>query len=685
MEILYPAGNIEYVKSAVKVGANAVYGGLKLWNARNKATNFGIEELKDAIKLCHKNNMKFYLTLNTLMFDSEIEQVIKILKENQIVPDAFICADVGLMTCLKQNFKNIPIHMSTQFGIHNKQDALFAQDFGTERIILARELKKSEILDIKDATNLEVEIFVWGSQCISFSGSCFLGSFVNGGTANRGKCITLCRDRYQINNELGNFLYVPDLNCIKEIDFPVDSIKMEGRRRNISELESVVADIKNKANVKTNNGFIISELPEYNHLYEKVNSRQKHVFKHKTNSPVDSNDVWVKSTNGELEYVDTPDKDSFYVYSEIKVPFLPNKKNLSLDCTIKENKIEKILFLNHKGEAHYFNETFDSAEYVEFDFQGFLNKINLNDVNLYSIKYKKEYESQKPQISCKLLNTLTDYIENLYKNKPDTNIAPSQALKTVYIETDNFETAKQLLSKNIPTILYLADINCVERLNTQTLSGEIIFKLPMFDFKNKGWDFVLEKLKGKKIMLTKFSQLKGLKVADFEKVYADYLIPVWNKKSIGFLNKYGIDCFCTSPELSNNKNLNLFKDAKEVMFLVGGRPSCVYTRQCFKFPYKCGSCNSCIKALSNHDRDLNLNLKCYGLHRELYYDAKVLNHFSSIGKNCTFRYIARDEDINLLEKIYKTLKSENYFKILKSTQEFKNSYSMSLEEDKNEN
>ena len=118
------------------------------------------------------------------------------------------------------------------------------------------------------------------------------------------------------------------------------------------------------------------------------------------------------------------------------------------------------------------------------------------------------------------------------------------------------------------------------------------------------------------------------------------------------------------------------------MFLAGGSPTCVYTRQCFKFSFNCKNCQKLSKTLNNYDRNLKLGLNCYSSHREIFYKNKILNSYSDIQGNMSFRYIARDEDIQLLEKIYKTFKMENYINMLKSMPEFKDSYSMSLEEDK---
>ena len=215
MEILSPAGNNIHINVAIEEKSNAVYGGLKKWNARNKAINFSIDEYNRNIKKLHENNIKFYLTLNTLMLDEEIENIITLLKSGEIeLPDSFIVADIGLILRLKREFPNVDLHISTQFGAHNIEDLIFLEKLGVKRVILARELTLNEINKLKKNTTLEIETFIWGSQCLSYSGLCFFGSFINGGSGNRGKCSILCRDVYEVNSEKGTFLYVPDMNCI---------------------------------------------------------------------------------------------------------------------------------------------------------------------------------------------------------------------------------------------------------------------------------------------------------------------------------------------------------------------------------------------------------------------------------------------------------------------------------------
>ena len=273
MEILSPASNMEHIQVAIDGKANAVYGGLKKWNARNKAINFTSEEYNHLIKKLHENNIKFFLTLNILMLDNEIEEVIEFLKNN-ILPDAFIVTDIGLLNTLHDEFPNVPLHFSTQFGAHNIEDVNYIKSLNGERAILSRELTLEEINNIKNNTNIELECFIWGSQCLSFSGLCFFGTLINGGGGNRGKCIITCRDIYSVNKKQGHHLYVPDMNClnlISKLD-DIDCLKLEGRRRKPREIKQVLNDIYNSETQYLSTGYLLGTNIKDNKLFEKIKS-----------------------------------------------------------------------------------------------------------------------------------------------------------------------------------------------------------------------------------------------------------------------------------------------------------------------------------------------------------------------------------------------------------------------------
>ena len=166
MEILSPAGNLDHIDVALDNKVSAVYGGLKNWNARHKATNFTVEEYNESVRKLRENNIKFYLTLNTLVLDHEIDEIISFLKDdNTVLPDAFIVTDIGLIKKLNEEFPEVELHFSTQFGNHNLDDLDFMKSLGGKRAILARELTKTEIDNLRDNSDVDLECFVWGSQC----------------------------------------------------------------------------------------------------------------------------------------------------------------------------------------------------------------------------------------------------------------------------------------------------------------------------------------------------------------------------------------------------------------------------------------------------------------------------------------------------------------------------------------
>lgn len=237
MEIVAPAGEYSKLEAAILGGANSCYLGLKGFGARRNAGNFTMDELKKAIDFAHLHNVKVYLTLNTIFKDKEIEALyenIKTIYEYGI--DAFIVQDFGMFHFLKKNFPDVELHGSTQMTISNYAEAQFLKDLGFDRVVLSRELTFEEIKSIKEKVDLELEIFVSGALCVSYSGNCYLSSFVGGRSGNRGMCAQPCRKKYKVNNEESYFFSPRDqLMDYEEVEklqnIGVESIKVEGRMK----------------------------------------------------------------------------------------------------------------------------------------------------------------------------------------------------------------------------------------------------------------------------------------------------------------------------------------------------------------------------------------------------------------------------------------------------------------------
>ncbi len=263
VELLMPAGNLEKLKYAVKYGADAVYLGVVDFSLRamRKGEIITLENLKSAIDLAHSLGAKAYLTLNIFAFNSDIkhlEECMEILKDAN--PDAVLVSDFGVLRLLKKYMPDTEIHVSTQTNILNYECVKFWQDMGATRVVLARELSIPEIAEIKrQVPDMEIECFVHGSQCVSFSGRCLLSDYFTNGEriANSGNCSQPCRwsyklveetrpgQYYEINqdNRGSHILSPKDLCLVKHlkdmIDAGVDSFKVEGRTKSLYYVSAV--------------------------------------------------------------------------------------------------------------------------------------------------------------------------------------------------------------------------------------------------------------------------------------------------------------------------------------------------------------------------------------------------------------------------------------------------------------
>lgn len=252
LEVLAPAGDSERFYSAINYGADAVYLAAKNFGMRASPDNFTFPELQEAVKFAHSKNVKVYLTCNTLPRNNEIpefEEFIKSVQDCNV--DAVIVADLGLLSLIKKYTPDMEIHMSTQTGIVNYATANELYNMGVKRVVLARELSLDEIAEIraKIPTDMEIEVFVHGAMCVSFSGRCLLSSYLVNRDANRGECAQPCRWGYHLMEEKREGQYFPifedekgtyilnakDLCMIDHIDklaqAGVTSLKIEGRAK----------------------------------------------------------------------------------------------------------------------------------------------------------------------------------------------------------------------------------------------------------------------------------------------------------------------------------------------------------------------------------------------------------------------------------------------------------------------
>lgn len=271
IELLSPAGDFECLKAAVQNGANCIYFGANLFSARAYANNFDDDELAKAIEYCKIRGVKTNLTLNILIKDDELESAFNVAKkayESGI--DAIIVQDLGLAKMLIKNFPDLPIHASTQMSVHNLQGVLELQELGFSRVVLSRELSIEEIEYICENSNIEIECFIHGALCISYSGQCLFSSMIGGRSGNRGKCAQSCRLPYElIENEKttldkGYLLSPRDLCSLdylpRLINCGVKSLKVEGRMKSPEYVATVTRIYRKYINLaKSNKPYKINE------------------------------------------------------------------------------------------------------------------------------------------------------------------------------------------------------------------------------------------------------------------------------------------------------------------------------------------------------------------------------------------------------------------------------------------
>ncbi len=281
-ELLSPAGDFEKMCTAIHYGADAVYLGDPRFSLRNKARNFDSEELAAAVQYAHDRSVKVYVTANIFARNRDLQAVkdhIRILKD--IRPDAVIISDPGLFMMFREKAPEVDIHVSTQANITNSESAHFWEKMGAKRLILSRELSIEEIREIGETVEIELETFVHGSVCLSYSGKCYLSSFLASRSANAGECTNSCRWKYALVEEKRPGEYLPvfeddggayvmnskDLCLVEHLPLlsraGIGSFKIEGRMKGVHYVAGVTRAYREAVDLIGNDDLYQSRLPAW--------------------------------------------------------------------------------------------------------------------------------------------------------------------------------------------------------------------------------------------------------------------------------------------------------------------------------------------------------------------------------------------------------------------------------------
>ncbi len=258
IDILAPAGNMECLRAAVFAGANAVYLGVQSFNARASAANFSFDELKQAVGFCHARNVKVNVTLNTIIYDSELSDFKDtVIKVARCGVDAVLTQDLAAARIIKEVAPGIALHGSTQMAVHSLRGALLLKDMGFSRAVLAREMTMAQVREVTEKAGIETEVFLHGALCMSLSGQCYASAFLGGRSGNRGRCAGTCRlpmsargGKDDFHLSLKDLCAMELLNKLKEIG--VKCVKIEGRLRTP---EYVAATVNSAVSILRGEGY----------------------------------------------------------------------------------------------------------------------------------------------------------------------------------------------------------------------------------------------------------------------------------------------------------------------------------------------------------------------------------------------------------------------------------------------
>ena len=516
-ELLSPAGSLANLKAAIASGADAVYLGMNKFNAREFATNFNDDYFKEAVKICKSNNVKLFLTMNTLIKNNELSEFFKDMSfayEQGI--DSVIIQDPSFIKIIKDSFPGLHVHISTQAGVMNSEHANLLSS--AERIVLAREISKKNLESIRKNYKKELEVFIHGALCVCVSGSCLFSSFVGGRSGNRGKCSQPCRRKYNgcyylSTKELCLIEKIPEL-----VKLGINSLKIEGRMRTPYYVATTTGIYRKALDDYSNNKFKVT--PE---MKSKLASAFSRDF---TKGCYEGEVVFNKEkASGESSITKT-----FYEVKTKNISFEKRKSNLTLPEITKKTSETKRLLVRVYSKSDAIAAAENGADIIYYDL------------------FAKDFEEVKKKVT-KPLYAVTPRImfdSDIEEVKKTINDKDPDGLLVGNIGLLNLK-----LNKKLPIHLDY-NCNCFNDYNLNYLEGLSAFPIispelgvkEQTEFKNKNFASLVH---GKIRLMTLVHDLPEGIITD-EKNF-----------------KFKIDKIYNGCELLNEKELGLFNKAKNLL------------------------------------------------------------------------------------------------------------------------
>ena len=679
MELLIPAKDFKTAKVALYSGADAIYCGVKKYSARAFAINLTIEEVSELALLAHTIGKKVYVTVNTIIKEDELNDAIALLNDlYKAEVDGIIVTDYALVNYILDNLPDMEVHISTQSGVKYLNDALYFQQLGCKRVVVARENSIDELRKIKENTKIELEVFIHGALCVSYSGGCLMSSFLSLRSGNRGRCSQNCRREYELYKDdikIEDYSYqlsMKDLDIASNIkdlvELNIDSFKIEGRMKDEYYVSSLTSLYRALIDGKKGDISVLDKI--FHRPYTKgflFNEDRKNIV-----------DIEKKSNEGELigkilkkegKLTKIEVKNELKIKDRIKIddkePYYFNVDEIYDKNKKKVNSIKGIAYLNifksFNENPKIYRIKDEEKQVILTDKYKYPLLINIdgeyNSPLILSAKYNGEYyyastsinldkSLKNPLTKESLFNQLNRLNEtSFYLRDINFNIA-----NDLFMPVSEINKAKRELISNIYEMIHLN-----RNINTNTNISKIDYddedeKLTVFCFneeqynaaKDLGIKYIYYKnyipYIGK--LNTKFdsnylliSNYGGLLEKNKELI-SDYTFNVLNSKAIYDLHKKGVKYVTLSVEASFNELKKIVKGYEKygnnpnIEYVVYGKYMLMKLKYCPLKKY--GECGDC----QNHT----------------YYLKDKYDKFPLIHKDC-FSYILNSRSLNLIDEI----------------------------------
>ncbi|MCQ2087154.1 MAG: DUF3656 domain-containing protein [Bacilli bacterium] len=652
-ELLSPAGNIDSFYAAIANGANAVYLGLDKFSARAYAENFTVDNLSEHINYAHLRNVKVFVTINTIVYEDELEEVYKTIdKLAAIGVDAIIVQDLAIFNYIVSHYDSIKAHTSTQMGIDDVEGAKLIKELGGTRIVLARETPLDTIKKIKEETGMEVEAFIHGALCVAYSGNCLMSSMIGDRSGNRGRCAGCCRKPYTLVNQdtkevinKSYLLSMKDLNTsdyIKNMDF-IDSFKIEGRMKDAGYVARVTSLYRN---VIDGNRINSSDFDKtFNRTYTKgfingdnslnitnINKPNNNGYLIGEVTNQKGNKVWIK-LDKPLNRGDQIVIESQSIFKEISICVTrmfdakfqlveTNRKNAVIYCDQWVKLGAKVYKVREKAFEDESLSMAKKGNYkplpVDFVFHGFIgNKLSLDlthsEMKLsVTLDHVVEQASTSPTTRENIINQLsklndTPYFANNIEIEADDdafiplkliNELRRQAIEKLNEKRTNVEVIKKTPTTIVPKKYKSHD----PELAVQVMNEEQYETAIESGIKHIYFDNFVPRNNATYTKTNKEILVGGLGGVNNYKgnshIVSDYSLNVVNRESVAILSSLGVDRITLSQEISKERIADLIAKYNEsydthpnLELIVYGRIKLMPSKYCvLKRLGKCGEC-----------------------------------------------------------------------------------------------